>query len=155
MGAQIEGAGTQTIRVRGVERLHGARHRIIPDRIEAGTFIIAAALTGGDLTVAGCEPQHLGALLSKLEECGVRVTVTADSVRVIGRGPLKAADIVTEEYPGFPTDMQAQYMVLATQADGASVVTENIFENRYMHAQELLRMGANIKIDGRRALVRG
>ncbi len=155
MGAQIEGAGTQTIRVRGVEKLRGARHRIIPDRIEAGTFIIAAALTGGDLTVTGCDPQHLGALLGKLEECGVRVTINADSVRVIGRGPLKAADIVTEEYPGFPTDMQAQYMVLATQADGASLVTENIFENRYLHAQELLRMGANIKIDGRRALVRG
>ena len=155
MGAKIEGAGTQTIRVRGVKKLHGARHRIIPDRIEAGTFIIAAALTGGDLTVAGCDPQHLGALLSKLKECGVRVTVNSDSVRIIGRGPLKAADIDTEEYPGFPTDMQAQYMVLATQADGASVVTENIFENRYLHAQELLRMGANIKIDGRRALVRG
>ena len=100
MGARIEGAGTQTIRVRGVDKLHGARHRIIPDRIEAGTFIVAAALTGGDLTVASCDPQHLGALLSKLEECGVRSTVDADSVRVIGGGPLKAADIVTEEYPG-------------------------------------------------------
>jgi UDP-N-acetylglucosamine 1-carboxyvinyltransferase len=155
MGAAIEGAGTQTIRVRGVEKLHGARHRIIPDRIEAGTFIVAATLTGGDLTVAGCDPLHLGALLGKLEECGVRPTVNADSVRVVSDGPLKAADVVTEEYPGFPTDMQAQYMTLATQADGASLVTENIFENRFMHAQELVRMGANIKIEGRRAVVRG
>jgi UDP-N-acetylglucosamine 1-carboxyvinyltransferase len=155
MGAQIEGAGTRTIRLRGVEKLRGARHRIIPDRIEAGTFIIAAALAGGDLTIVGCEPQHLGALLNKLEECGVRTTVDADSVRVTSAGPLHAADIVTEEYPGFPTDMQAQYMALATQANGASLVTENIFENRFMHAQELVRMGASIKIEGRRAVVRG
>jgi UDP-N-acetylglucosamine 1-carboxyvinyltransferase len=155
MGARIEGAGTSTIRVQGVEKLHGARHRIIPDRIEAGTFIVAAALTGGDLTVTGCDPQHLGALLSKLEQCGVHVTTTADAVRVVSHGPLKASDIATEEYPGFPTDMQAQYMALATQADGSSLITENIFENRYMHAQELVRMGANIKIEGRRAVVRG
>jgi UDP-N-acetylglucosamine 1-carboxyvinyltransferase len=155
MGANIEGAGTRTIRVQGVEKLRGARHRIIPDRIEAGTFIIAAALTGGDLTVTGCDPAHLGALLSKLEECGVPVTTTADSVRVVRSGPLKAADMVTEEYPGFPTDMQAQYMALVTQAEGASLIAENIFENRYMHAQELVRMGANIKIEGPRAVVRG
>ena len=155
MGATIEGAGTPTIRVQGVEKLHGARHRIIPDRIEAGTFIVAAVLTGGDLTVTGCDPQHLGALLSKLEECGVHATITADSVRVVSHGPLKASDVVTEEYPGFPTDMQAQYMALATQSNGGSLITENIFENRYMHAQELVRMGANIKIEGRRAVVRG
>ena len=155
MGARIEGAGTRTIRVHGVDKLSGARHRIIPDRIEAGTFIIAAALAGGELTVANCEPLHLGAVLSKLDECGVHVAITTDSVRVVTGGPLKSADIVTEEYPGFPTDMQAQYMVLATQADGASLITENIFENRYMHGQELVRMGANIKIDGRRAVVRG
>jgi len=155
MGARIAGAGTRTIRVQGVEKLNGARHRIIPDRIEAGTFIVAAALTGGDLTVAACDPQHLGALLSKLDECGVHVATTPDSVRIVSGGPLKAADVVTEEYPGFPTDMQAQYMALATQAEGASLITENIFENRYMHAQELVRMGANIKIDGRRAVVRG
>jgi UDP-N-acetylglucosamine 1-carboxyvinyltransferase len=155
MGATIEGAGTPTIRVHGVEKLHGARHRIIPDRVEAGTFIIAAALTGGDLTVTGCDPQHLDALLSKLKECGVHATASADSVRVVSHGPLKASDVVTEEYPGFPTDMQAQYMVLATQADGSSLITENIFENRFMHAQELVRMGANIKIEGRRAVVRG
>jgi len=141
--------------VHGVDKLSGARHRIIPDRIEAGTFIIAAALAGGELTVANCEPLHLGAVLSKLDECGVHVAITTDSVRVVSGGALKSADIVTEEYPGFPTDMQAQYMVLATQADGASLITENIFENRYMHGQELVRMGANIKIDGRRAVVRG
>ncbi len=146
MGAQIEGVGTATLRIQGVERLHGARHRIIPDRIEAGTFVIAAALTGGDLNVAGCDPHHLTALLQRLEEVGVKVRQNGESVRVMGDGPLKAADINTEEYPGFPTDMQAQYMALATQADGTSIITENIFENRFMHALELVRMGANIKI---------
>jgi UDP-N-acetylglucosamine 1-carboxyvinyltransferase len=155
MGARIEGAGTSTIRVKGVTKLHGARHRIIPDRIEAATFIIAGALTGGDLNVAGCEPHHLGALLEKLNEVGVKTARTGDSVRVMGDNPPKAADMVTEEYPGFPTDVQAQYMALATQADGTSIITENIFENRFMHAQELVRMGANIKIEGRRAVVRG
>jgi UDP-N-acetylglucosamine 1-carboxyvinyltransferase len=135
--------------------LHGARHRIIPDRIEAGTFIIAAALTGGDLNVAGCEPRHLQALLQKLEEVGVKIVPAVDAVRVIGNGELRASDINTEEYPGFPTDMQAQYMALATQAQGSSVITENIFENRFMHALELVRMGADIKVEGRRAIVRG
>jgi len=154
MGAQVEGAGTSTIRVKGVSRLHGAKHRIIPDRIEAGTFIIAGALTGGDLNVAGCDPRHFLTLLQKLEEAGVKTAHSADAVRVIG-GPSRAADVVTEEYPGFPTDMQAQYMALATQASGTSIITENIFENRFMHAQELVRMGASIKIEGRRAVVRG
>ena len=155
MGAHVEGAGTSTIRVRGVSSLHGARHRIIPDRIEAGTFILAGALTGGDLNVTGCDPRHLGALLATLSEAGVATRKTADSVRVMGDGPLKSADISTEEYPGFPTDMQAQYMALATQAEGTSIITENIFENRFMHALEMVRMGANIKIEGRRAIVRG
>src|SRR5205823_1532141 len=155
MGAKIEGAGTSTIRIQGVDRLHGARHRIIPDRIEAGTFVIAGALTGGDLIVSNCEPKHLGALLQKLQECGVKMDISGDSVRVMGDNPLVAADISTEEYPGFPTDMQAQYMALATQADGSSAVTENIFENRFMHAQELVRMGANVKVEGSRAVVRG
>jgi UDP-N-acetylglucosamine 1-carboxyvinyltransferase len=155
MGAEISGAGTSTIRVRGVAKLHGARHRIIPDRIEAGTFIIAAALTGGDLNVAGCDPAHLTGVLQKLAECGVKTSVKADSVRVMGDQPLQAADMNTEEYPGFPTDMQAQYMALTTQAAGTSIITENIFENRFMHAQELVRMGANIKIEGHRAIVRG
>ena len=155
MGARIEGAGTRSIRVQGVEKLRGARHRIIPDRIEAGTFIVAATLTGGDLVVANCDPQHVGALVSKLDECGVKVATGEDSVRVVSSGPLKSADVVTEEFPGFPTDMQAQYMALATQAEGTSTITENIFENRFMHAQELVRMGANIKIEGHRAVVRG
>jgi UDP-N-acetylglucosamine 1-carboxyvinyltransferase len=155
MGANISGAGTHTIRIQGVSKLHGAKHRIIPDRIEAGTFVIAGALTGGDLTVGNCDPAHIGSLLQKLEECGVTVRTTNDSVRVTNGHKLSAADISTEEYPGFPTDMQAQYMTLATQSEGTSVVTENIFENRFMHAQELVRMGANIKVEGSRAVVRG
>jgi UDP-N-acetylglucosamine 1-carboxyvinyltransferase len=155
MGARIAGAGTPTIRVQGVSKLHGARHSIIPDRIEAATFILAGAITGGDVKVANCDPSHLEALLQKLHEVGVKTKHTADSVRVMGDVPVKAADMVTEEYPGFPTDMQAQYMALATQAEGACVITENIFENRFMHAQEMLRMGANIKIEGRRAIVTG
>jgi UDP-N-acetylglucosamine 1-carboxyvinyltransferase len=155
MGARITGAGTATIRVQGVSHLHGAKHRIIPDRIEASTFLIAGALTGGDINIAGCDPNHLGTLLEKLDEVGVKTKRTAESVRVMGDGPFRSADINTEEYPGFPTDVQAQYMALATQAEGTSVITENIFENRFMHAQELVRMGANIKIEGRRAIVRG
>ncbi len=156
MGAQIEGAGTSKIRVKGVEKLNGARHRIIPDRIEAATYIMAGALTGGDLMITDCDPTHLTSLLNKLEEVGVKVKVGEECVRVMGdAGPLKGADIATEEYPGFPTDVQAQYMALVTQAEGTSIITENIFENRFMHAQELSRMGANIKIEGRRAVVRG
>jgi UDP-N-acetylglucosamine 1-carboxyvinyltransferase len=156
MGASIEGAGTSTIRINGVEKLHGARHRIIPDRIEAATFILAGALTGGDLMLTDCDPTHLTSLLNKLEEVGVKVKVGEDCVRVMGdAAPLVAADITTEEFPGFPTDVQAQYMTLMTQAAGTSIITENIFENRFMHAQELCRMGANIKIEGRRAVVRG
>jgi UDP-N-acetylglucosamine 1-carboxyvinyltransferase len=155
MGAKIEGAGTPTIRVKGVSKLKGAKHRIIPDRIEAGTFIIAGAMTGGDLNIAGCDPEHLAALLAKLHQAGVKTKVTADSVRVMGDNPFAAADMSTEEHPGFPTDCQAQFMALATQAEGTSLITENIFENRFMHAQELVRMGANIKIEGRRAVVRG
>jgi UDP-N-acetylglucosamine 1-carboxyvinyltransferase len=156
MGANIQGAGTSTIAVKGVSSLHGARYRINPDRIEAGTFLIAGAITGGDLTVSNCNPAHLGAVIAKLQEAGIQVeTPGPDSVRVRGNGPLRAADISTEEYPGFPTDMQAQYMALATQAEGVSQVRENIFENRFMHVQELVRMGANIKVDGSTATVRG
>ena len=156
MGAKIEGAGTSTIRVQGVAKLHGARHKINPDRIEAGTFLVAGAITGGDLNVDCCNPAHLGALISKLEECGVRLDVGPDYVRVRSNGgALKAADISTEEYPGFPTDMQAQFMALATQAEGTTTVTENIFENRFMHVGELNRMGANITVNGRTATVRG
>jgi len=155
MGAKIEGAGTSQIRVKGVRSLHGAKHRIIPDRIEAGTFLVAGAITGGDLIVAGVVPQHIAALISKLEECGVKCEVRGDQVRVSSNGNLNGADISTEEFPGFPTDMQAQYMALTTQAEGTSLVAENIFENRFMHVQELVRMGANIKVDGRTATVRG
>jgi len=156
MGAKIEGAGTSTIRVQGVSRLHGAKHRINPDRIEAGTFLIAGAITKGDLIVANCNVSHVSAVIAKLEEAGARVDrLGPDTVRVRADGALRAADISTEEYPGFPTDMQAQYMALATQSEGVSVVKENIFENRFMHVQELVRMGANIKVDGRTATVRG
>src|SRR5712671_1363690 len=155
MGAHIEGAGTATIRIKGVSKLKGAKHRIIPDRIEAGTFLIAGALTGGDLNISACDPTHLDAVLAKLKESGVKTKSTSDSVRVMGDNPFTASDLSTEEYPGFPTDMQAQFMALATQAEGTSIITENIFENRFMHAQELVRMGANIKIEGRRAVVVG
>jgi UDP-N-acetylglucosamine 1-carboxyvinyltransferase len=155
MGAKIEGAGTSTIRVQGVEKLHGTRHRINPDRIEAGTFLVAGAITGGDLKVTQCNPAHLSSVIAKLQECGARLDIEGDSIRVRSEGELRGADITTEEYPGFPTDMQAQYMALATQAEGSSIVVENIFENRFMHVQELARMGANIKVDGRTATVRG
>jgi len=156
MGAKIEGAGTSTIHVQGVTSLHGANYRINPDRIEAGTFLVAGAITRGDITVAGCNPAHLRAVTAKLEEAGAKIEFPApDAIRVYGADKLVAADISTEEYPGFPTDMQAQYMALATQADGVSVIKENIFENRFMHVQELARMGANIKVDGRTATVRG
>ena len=156
MGSRIEGAGTSTIRVKGVSRLHGACYRINPDRIEAGTFLVAGAITGGDLIVADCKSDHLGAVIGKLQETGARVDILGpDTVRVRADRRLHAANISTEEYPGFPTDMQAQYMALATQAEGVSVVKENIFENRFMHVQELVRMGANIKVDGSTATVRG
>jgi UDP-N-acetylglucosamine 1-carboxyvinyltransferase len=155
MGAKIEGAGSSTIKVKGVAKLHGAKHRINPDRIEAGTFLVAAAITGGDLNIDCCNPTHLGAIIGKLEECGVKLEVGKDNVRVHSGGSLVAADMSTEEYPGFPTDMQAQYMALMTQAEGTSVVTENIFENRFMHVGELNRMGANISVSGRTATIRG
>ena len=155
MGAKITGAGSSTIRVEGVAKLHGARHKINPDRIEAGTFLVAGAITGGDLNVDGCNPAHLGALLAKLEQCGVKLDVGTECIRVRSGGSLRAADMSTEEYPGFPTDMQAQFMALATQAEGTTTVTENIFENRFMHVGELNRMGANITVNGRSATVRG
>jgi UDP-N-acetylglucosamine 1-carboxyvinyltransferase len=156
MGAKIEGAGTATIRVQGVEKLRGARHRINPDRIEAGTFLIAGAITGGDLCVANCNPKHLGAIISRLTEAGARIDqINGESLRVRSEGRLKAVDVSTQEYPGFPTDMQAQYMALATQCEGTSQITENIFENRFMHVQELVRMGADIRVEGRTATVRG
>ena len=156
MGAKIEGAGTATIRVRGVEKLHGAAHRVIPDRIEAGTFLVAGAITHGNVLLTDCEPKHLQAIIDKLAECGVEITAESKtSLRVRTPGKLCAADVTTEEYPGFATDMQAQYMALATQAEGDSVITETIFENRFMHASEMIRMGANIEIDARKAVVDG
>jgi UDP-N-acetylglucosamine 1-carboxyvinyltransferase len=155
MGAKIKGAGTSTIHVHGVAKLHGARHRINPDRIEAGTFLIAGAITGGDLNVTDCNPAHLGALIAKLEACGVRLEAGKENIRVRSGGSLKATNISTEEFPGFPTDMQAQFTALATQIEGATTITENIFENRFMHVQELNRMGANITVQGRTATVRG
>jgi UDP-N-acetylglucosamine 1-carboxyvinyltransferase len=156
MGARIEGAGTAVIKVQGVTSLHGAHYRINPDRIEAGTFLIAGAVTAGDLVVADCNPEHLEAVIAVLRKAGALIDIIApDAVRVRSSGHLTAGDISTEEYPGFPTDMQAQYMALATQAQGVSLIKENIFENRFMHVQELVRMGANIKVDGRTATVVG
>ena len=156
MGAEIQGDETSTLKIRGVNQLHGATHAVIPDRIEAGTFLIVGAITNGDLTVANCTPAHLGAVTAKLQAAGAPVEILdATTMRVRGAPSLLAADATTEEYPGFATDMQAQYMALATQAQGASVITETIFENRFLHASEMMRMGAHISIDGRRAIVRG
>ena len=155
MGAKISGAGSPTITIEGVPELHGATHEIIPDRIETGTFLIAGAMTGGDLEITDCNPAHLASVIDKLAEVGVLIEYNRDSLRVKGSPTLRPADVVTREYPGFATDMQAQYMALMTQADGISVISENIFENRYMHASELLRMGAHIRIDGGRAIVAG
>jgi UDP-N-acetylglucosamine 1-carboxyvinyltransferase len=156
MGAEIQGDETSTLRVRGVPKLHGASHAVIPDRIEAGTFLIAGAITGGELTITDCNPAHLGAVLAKLETDGVQVEkLDQSTLRVRPAKKLVGSDVTTEEYPGFATDMQAQYVALATQAEGTSVITETIFENRFLHASEMIRMGANISIDGRRAVVRG
>ncbi|HET9218118.1 MAG TPA: UDP-N-acetylglucosamine 1-carboxyvinyltransferase [Terriglobia bacterium] len=155
MGAQIRGAGTPTITIEGVTELHGATHEIIPDRIEAGTFLIAGTMTGGDLEITACDPTHLASVIEKLREVGAVIETGKDSLHVKSEGKLHAADVTTKEYPGFATDMQAQYMALMTQSDGISVIHENIFENRYMHASELLRMGAHIRIDGSRAIVAG
>ena len=155
MGARIEGAGTEHIEIEGVAELGGARHRIIPDRIEAGTLLAAAAITGGDVTIVGAAPRHMTATLAKLEECGVAVSVDGDRVRCVGPARPQAADIITSPFPGFPTDMQAQMMTLLGLADGSSKITETIFENRFMHVAELCRMGASIETDGSIAVVRG
>jgi UDP-N-acetylglucosamine 1-carboxyvinyltransferase len=156
MGARIEGCGTSLLRVQGVAELGGGSHSIIPDRIEAGTFLVAGAITGGAVEVTACAPQHLASIVAKLRETGVDIQPAGEqTLRVCGARKLIAADVRTEEYPGFPTDMQAQFMALATQADGTSVITETIFENRFMHASEMIRMGANVSIDGRKAIVRG
>lgn len=163
MGGSIEGAGTGKIRIRGVSKLRGAEHTITPDRIEAGTFLVAAAITGGQFTLERVEPGHLTAIIAKLFEVGVSVEKSEEQpgqdryyhLDVRATDPLHAADVATQEYPGFPTDMQAQYMALMTQAEGSAVITETIFENRFLHALEMARLGADISVDGRRAVVRG
>jgi len=155
LGADIRGAGTSTIKIKGVEKLGGGSHQIIPDRIEAGTFMVAAAITGGDVIVDNVISSHIKPVIAKLKEVGVEVIENGDSVRVIGTNNPKAVDIKTLPYPGFPTDMAAQFMALLTTCKGSSVVIETVFENRFMHVDELKRMGADIKIDGKSAIVRG
>jgi len=155
MGARIEGDGTEIIRVEGVRELGGAEHTIIPDRIEAATFCIAGVIAGGDLTVDRCDPSHLDAPIRRLRELGASIETGPSSLRIKGGSPLAAGDMATAPYPGFPTDLQAQYMVAMTQARGRSIITESIFENRFMHVGELRRMGAAIGHDGRRAVVEG
>jgi UDP-N-acetylglucosamine 1-carboxyvinyltransferase len=156
MGAQIEGVGTSRVRIQGVARLHGAEHRIIPDRIEAGTFLIAGVISGGEIIVRDCEPAHLEALIARLRQAGVTVAdAGAGALRVKATTHLRSVDITTEEHPGFATDLQAQFMALMTQADGISFITEKIFENRFMHVLELVRMGANIRTEGKQAIVAG
>ncbi len=156
MGARIEGAGTATLTITGVAALQGAAHAIIPDRIEAGTFLIAAAITQGELDLVDCDPRHLTAVIEKLRAAGVEIEATgAHSLRASANGPLRAVDLTTAVYPGFPTDMQAQYMALMTQAEGECEINETIFENRFMHASELQRLGARIRVQGSRAHVSG
>jgi UDP-N-acetylglucosamine 1-carboxyvinyltransferase len=155
MGARIHGAGTERIEIEGVTELGGARHRIIPDRVEAGTFLVAGAITGGDITVRDVVPAHLSAVLDKLEATGARLEVTPDRVRIRAEERPRATDVVTNPFPGFATDMQAQMMALLGLAEGSSVITETIFENRFQHAAELRRLGAAIEIEGSRAVIRG
>jgi UDP-N-acetylglucosamine 1-carboxyvinyltransferase len=155
MGARIQGAGGPTIRVEGVDALQGTEHAVIPDRIETGTYIAACAIAGGDIEVRNCQPAHLKAVIDKLRETGIRIEEGPSNLRVRAPRTLRASDVTTIPYPGFPTDMQAQYMTVMTQAAGTCAITESIFENRYMHVAELQRMGANIRIDGRTALVVG
>jgi len=155
MGARIEGAGTDTIRVLGVEQLAPMSHRVMPDRIEAGTFMIAAAITGGDVRIRDMRLEHLDALAFKLQDAGVEVFSRDNAVQVRGPERIRPVNIKTRPYPGFPTDMQAQFMALMCLADGASVISENIFENRFMHVAELLRFGADILIEGNTATVKG
>lgn len=156
MGARVRGAGTPTIEIDGVEALGGAEHTIIPDRIETGTFIIAGAITRGDIEIKDCRPEHSAALIAKLREVGVQLEeLNQSTLRVSGSPKLKARDVTTEPHPGFPTDMQAQYMTLMTQVEGCATIAETVFENRFMHVSELQRMGAHIQIDGHKAIVEG
>ena len=155
MGAQIQGIGTDKLTIDGVRRLHGATHRILPDRIECGTYACAVGITGGDVRLEGGEIEHMGAVVRALEEAGVEVAQEDDALRVRRTGPLRGVDVMTEPYPGFPTDMQAQFMALLSVAEGASMMTETIFENRFMHVPELNRMGARINVHGSSAIIRG
>jgi UDP-N-acetylglucosamine 1-carboxyvinyltransferase len=155
MGAEVQGAGSDIIRIEGATSLRGVKHRVIPDRIEAASFVIAGLLTGGNVVVTGARPAHLDAFSIKLKEAGIDLAVEENSFGVKGNGKIKSVDLTTLPYPGFPTDLQAQMMVLMSVADGVSVITETIFENRFMHAQELDRMGADIRLEGNRAVVRG
>ncbi|NLW23194.1 MAG: UDP-N-acetylglucosamine 1-carboxyvinyltransferase [Tissierellia bacterium] len=155
LGADIKGAGTSSIRIKGVKELGGATHSVIPDRIEAGTYMVAAAITKGDVIVENVIPNHIKPIIAKLREAGCEVQENGDKVRVIGPDQLKAVDIKTLPYPGFPTDMQAQFMALMSVCEGTSVIIETVFENRFMHVDELKRMGADIKIDGRSAIIQG
>ena len=155
MGARISGHGTDTITVEGVDRLGDATHAVIPDRIEAGTFAMAALITGGDLTLTRAQPRHLDALLDILRETGASITAGEDNMRIVANGAPRAADITTDPFPGFPTDLQAQFMALMCLADGSARISETVFENRFMHVPELMRMGADIQVDGGVAMVRG
>jgi UDP-N-acetylglucosamine 1-carboxyvinyltransferase len=155
MGARVEGAGTDVIRIRGVERLRPLDHEVVPDRIEAGTFVIAAAITRGTVTIRHCRPGHLDALLAKVSEAGAEVRTGDGTITVRGTGTIRPVNIKTLPYPGFPTDMQAQFMSLMTLAEGASVINETIFENRFTHVAELRRMGADIVVEGGSAVVTG
>lgn len=155
IGGDVKGAGTSTIKIKGVKALNGGRHQIIPDRIEAGTFMVGAAITGGDVTIENIVVDHIKSIIAKLREAGVEIIEDGDKIRVIGKKSIKAIDIKTMPYPGFPTDMQAQFMALMSVADGTSVIIETVFENRFMHVDELKRMGANIKIEGRSAIIQG
>jgi UDP-N-acetylglucosamine 1-carboxyvinyltransferase len=155
MGAKVKGAGTGTIRIEGVDILFGADHTIIPDRIEAGTFMVAAAITDGNVLVQGAIPEHLTSLIAKMEEMGITILEEGDGVRVIGTDRLKAVDIKTMPHPGFPTDMQSQMMALLLRAKGTSMITETVFENRFMHVEEFRRMNADIKIEGRSVVING
>lgn len=155
MGAHIEGAGTSTVRILGPTPLHGVRHRIIPDRIETGTYIVACAVAGGEIEIQACHPHEMRSVTEKIRETGVRIEEGPNNLRIRAPRAIKPSDVTTLPYPGFATDMQAQYMVLMTQANGACQITESIFENRFMHVAELQRMGASVRVDGRTAFVRG
>lgn len=155
MGGRISGAGTTEIVIEGVDRLDGIVHEVMPDRIEAGTYIMAGAITGGDVTVEGCDPAHMTSLLEKLQEAGLKLDISENSVRVVSNGAIHSRDVLTDPYPGFATDFQAQYMALMALGDSSCSITEQVFENRFMHVQEMVRMGANIRVSGRLARVTG